>query len=89
MGGRRMPRTRAVGADRAYEADATQIPLSWRVTKPKEEARVAPIVQSASKATVSIDPAAEVAEYYHDRAMAFRKRPKLARDDDAADERLF
>jgi len=86
MGGRRMPRTRAVGADTDFEAQATQIPLRWRVTKPKVETV---IVQAASGSTVAVDPVVEIAEYYQDRAASFRKRSKLPRDDDAADERLF
>jgi hypothetical protein len=87
MRGQRMAKMRAVGTDRQNtEAQAQQVPLSWRVAKP---ATTPLVIQSASSSTVTADPIAEVTDYYRDRAASFRKRRKLARDDDAADERLF
>lgn len=82
-----MAKRRAVGSPRPEdEAQALTIPLSWRVTKPQvEPARVQP----ATGSTVIIDPAEEIAQYYRDRSAAFRKRPKLPRDDDSGDEELF
>jgi hypothetical protein len=82
-----MPKIRVVGADRQdLQAQAQQIPLSWRVAKPM----TAPVViQPASGSTVASDPVAEVTDYYRDRAASFRKRRKLPRDDSAADESLF
>ncbi len=82
-----MAKVRAVGAkEQDLEVQAQQMPLRWRVTK---SAPAAVVVQAASASTVAVDPIVEVADYYRDRAASFRKRPKLPRDDDAADERLF
>jgi hypothetical protein len=87
MRGTRMAKMRAVGADRQdTEAQAQQVPLSWRVAKP---ATAPLVIQSASSSTVAVDSIGEVTDYYRDRAASFRKRPKLPRDDNAADERLF
>jgi hypothetical protein len=88
MRGKRMAKLRAVGADRQDDlgAQAQQVPLRWRVAKP---APTAVVVQAGTASTVAVDPVLEVAEYYQDRAQAFRKRRKLPHDNSASDERLF
>ena len=61
------------------------IPHTWRVAKPRPQI----VVQPATQATIPLEATQEAADYYGERAQAFRSRPKLARDDSPADERLF